>query len=181
LDDNLSFAAKSIDGISALNSKIPSDESSVSIVQHWADSQIEYFSGSINKINFHEKKSKLYKNISFYCIIAAATFYFATFFADFLGLFSSRTDLAKFTSWSMFAFWTSLSLGTLSIAYSQVMGHDDHAVDYREALIKFKVAKKNSATGLNARGVAVELGIASLQEILHWVTTKRRHPVKLPF
>jgi hypothetical protein len=181
LDDNLAFAAKSIDAISTLNSEKPSDESSVAILQHWADSQIEYFSGSTNKIHFHEKKSKRYKKISFYCIISAATFYFATFFADFLGLFASRTDLAKFTSWSMFAFWTSLSLGTLSIAYSQVMGHDDHAVDYREALVKFQVAKKNSANGLNARGVAVELGIASLQEILHWVTTKRRHPVKLPF
>jgi len=144
-------------------------------------SQIEYFSGSVNKIKFHENKSKLYKKISFYCIISAATFYFATFIADHLSLFTSRQDLAKFTSWSMFAFWTSLSLGTLSIAYSQVMGHDDHAIDYREALIKFKVAKKNSANGLAARGVAVELGIASIQEILHWVTTKRRNPVKLPF
>jgi hypothetical protein len=181
LNDNLSFAAKSIDAISALDSEMPSDEGSASIVQHWVNSQIEYFSGNINKIHFHEKKSKLYKKISFYCILSAITFYFATFFADFLGLYASRADLTKFTSWSMFAFWTSLSLGTLSIAYSQVMGHDDHAVDYREALIKFLVAKKNSANGLAARGIAAELGIASLQEIFHWVTTKRRHPIKLPF
>jgi hypothetical protein len=181
IDDNLSFAAKSIDAVSALNSEISSDEKSISIVQHWAESQIEYFSGSVNKIKYHEKKSILFKKISFYCIISAATFYFATFFSDHLDLFTSRTELVKFTSWSMFAFWTSLSLGTLSIAYSQVMGHDDHAIDYREALTKFKIAKKSSSLSSAARDLAVELGIASLQEMLHWVTNKRRHPVKLPF
>lgn len=181
LDDNLSFAAKSIDATTALNSEIPSDETSISVVQHWAESQIEYFFGSVNKIKYHDNKSKLYKKISFYCIASAAIFYFATFMADHLGLFTSRQDLAKFTSWSMFAFWTSLSLGTLSIAYSQVMGHDDHAIDYRKALIKFRIAKNNSTNGCAARELATELGIASLQEMLHWVTTKRRHPVKLPF
>jgi len=181
VDDNLSFTAKSIDAITALNSDIPSDDTSISIVQHWTESQIEYFSGSVNKIKHHENKSKLYKKISFYCIISAATFYFATFIADHFSLFTSRQDLAKFTSWSMFAFWTSLSLGTLSIAYSQVMGHDDHAIDYREALIKFRITKNKSTNGCSARELATELGIASLQEMLHWVTTKRRHPVKLPF
>ena len=59
MDDNLSFAAKSIDAIVALNSDIPSDETTTSVVQHWAESQIEYFSGSVNKIKFHENKSKL--------------------------------------------------------------------------------------------------------------------------
>lgn len=181
MDDNLSFAAKSIDAISALNSENPPDKISTSIVQHWTNSQIDYFSGSSNKINYHENKSRLYKKISFYCIISAATFYFATFFLDILGLFSSRIDLAQFSSWSMFAFWASLSLGTLSIAYSQVMGHDDHAIGYREALIKFKISKRNLTNDGLARDLAVKLGIASLQEMLQWVITKRRHPVRLPF
>lgn len=181
LDDNLSFAAKSIDAISTLDSEVSSNESPILVLQHWATSQIEYFSGSVNKINYHENRSKLYKKISFYCIIFAAIFYFATFFADVLGLFASRVELVKFTSWSMFAFWASLSLGTLSIAYSQVMGHDDHAIDYREALIKFKVTERKSTDDDSARELAVELGIASLQEMLQWVITKRRHPVKMPF
>jgi hypothetical protein len=81
----------------------------------------------------------------------------------------------------MFAFWTSLSLGTLAVAYSQVMGHDDHATDYREALIKFQIVNQNLSGNNISRELALELGMASLQEALHWVMTKRRHPVKLPF
>lgn len=178
INDNLSIAAKSIDAITAINSNHNVNEDSALVLKHWVTSQINYFSGSANKISYHENRQKLYKKISISCIFGAGAFYFATFFAD---IFIDRNELTNFTIWSMFAFWTSLSLGTLAVAYSQVMGHDDHATDYREALIKFQIVNQNLSGNNISQELALELGMASLQEALHWVMTKRRHPVKLPF
>lgn len=181
-NDSLAIIAKSIDAISVVEEKKQYSQQLANVLEHWVDSQLDYFAGRINKIAYHDSRSVFYSKISTVCVLIAALIYFLTLIIDLCGVMGAREDLAKLTIWSMFAYWSFLSLSALSMAYAQVMGHGDHAEDYRHALSKFYLVKSKAkcTDEANLISLSVELGRACLREVSSWVIQKKRRPIKLP-
>ena len=181
-NDPLAIVAKSIDAVSILAEENQNAKSLPDVLNHWVESQLDYFSGRVNKIAYHDSRSLFYSKISTICVFVAALIYFLTLIIDVFGLMGAREDLAKLTIWSMFAYWAFLSLSALSMAYAQVMGHGDHAEDYRHALVKFYLVQSKAKFASNAdlMALSIELGRACLREVSSWVVQKKRRPIKLP-
>lgn len=181
-NDPLAIIAKSIDAVSITAEKNQNTKFLPDVLNHWVDSQLDYFSGRVNKIAYHDSRSLVYSKISTVCVLIAALIYSLTLIVDVFGVVEAREDLAKITIWSMFAYWSFLSLSALSMAYAQVMGHSDHAEDYRRALSKFYLlrSKARSTKEANLTSLSVELGKACISEVSSWVIQKKRRPIKLP-
>ena len=96
---------------------------------------------------------------------------------------SDAVRIAKWTSWSMFFYWTLLAISAISASYSEIIGHEDHALDYQFSLIKFRLARQQlqeCAEAVSSKIVA-DLSKAALQELILWTKLHRARPMRMPF
>lgn len=179
-DDPLSFMAKSIDAIFLLRKEYTLNINSKIILNYWVTSQIDYFSGNTNKISYHNIRSKTYNLLAIIFIGIATLLYVATFIADITNFFGDRQSLAIYSVWSMFFYWTCLSISALFISFSKVMGHNELVESYRIALTKFQITSFKLNATSDPLLLSASLGRACLQEVCGWVLLKRRLPIRVP-
>lgn len=187
-DDTLGLVSRSLDAIrlgfdgSGLEGK-RAHKSSLGRARNWITEQQDYFSDRFDKIEFHALKAKKYTAISWISLFIAMLSYLLTIGLELFTYGSVRESAVVLTPWSMFLFWTMLSVSALSTGYSQLMGHQEHEEDYKSALIKFRIA--SARLKMDGKGkifaVCKDLGTAAIQEVVRWAVTKRRKPIRLPF
>ena len=172
-------AGRNAEGVSL---DTPSD-ARASVLGFWCESQQDYFVDGSNKIAHHDRRARRYARASGACVIMAMLVYLLTMLIDLHFPGEDRSEALSVTVWTMYMYWTLLSLGAVVASYSQIIGHADHEADYRFALVKFRMADqllKKSTAGVRPE-LVVNLGQAALRETISWLKLHRGRPLRLLF
>ncbi len=161
-----------------------SKETAEAVANHWISSQIDYFSGTKDKIAHHGKQARKFGRTSAILIGLALVVDVLTMILD--QVFSAQgRDLAlQATAWTMYGYWALLSLAAVVAAYTGIMAHAEHESEYSHALVKFRIARAGlpEASSLVARhDLLIRLGKSALRETAGWVRLHLGRPLRLPF
>ena len=183
--DWLGIAARWIDNESRITLPTkPSKESVETVSSHWIDGQIDYFSGSKNKIDHHGKKAKKFAKATEAFIGLAIVADVLTMMLDYTLSNNGRDFALQVTAWTMYGYWALLSLSAVVAAYSGIMAHAEHESEYSYALVKFRLAQAALSNALDSaarRDLLIKLGKSALRETASWVRLHLGRPLRLPF
>jgi hypothetical protein len=161
-----------------------SAETAKAVAAHWIDGQIDYFSGSKNKIDHHGKKARKFGKTSAVLIGLALVVDLLTMVLDHVLTAQSRDLALEATAWTMYGYWALLSLAAVVAAYSGIMAHAEHESEYSHALIKFQIAQAGLAEASSSEiqgDLLIKLGKSAVRETAGWVRLHMGRPLRLPF
>jgi hypothetical protein len=183
--DWLGMAARWIDNESRIAAPPErSRETAKAVANHWIGGQIDYFSGSKNRIDHHGKKARKLGITSAALIGLALGVDLLTMFMDYALSAEGRGPALEATTWTMYGYWALLSLAAVVAAYSSIMAHAEHEVEYSHALVKFRIAhaalSETSDTGARS-DLLIKLGKSAVRETASWLRLHLARPLRLPF
>ena len=161
-----------------------STETAKTVAAHWINGQVDYVSGSKNRIDHHGKKARKFGMTSATLIGLALVVNLLTIVLDYVLSTQSRDLALEATAWTMYGYWALLSLAAVVAAYSGIMAHAEHESEYSHALIKFRIARAGLAETSSSeiqRDLLIKLGKSAVRETAGWVRLHMGRPLRLPF
>lgn len=183
--DWLGMAARWLDNESRITVAAGAKEHDVKVVaDHWIGGQIDYFADKHNKIDHHGSRAKWLERMSLIFIGLAMGADVITMILDHLLSAQGRDEAFHVTHWVLYAYWALLGLSAVVAAYSGIMAHAEHELEYSHALIKFRLARAALSETSDARiryDVLVRLGKSAARETAGLFRLHLGRPLRLPF